>query len=333
MASRKHDFGGKIRNSGGVDLRDNNSACSSSTSSEGSITLHGESPTEARPSDDPARMTSPISSPINDLSIITNKRFWKAGGHFVPDSPDSALQSSPLPPRDPSSILRPPRNGLAPYSGGGGYRSSRTWVSPDAQHNQEFLMTRNSMRRLFKHSDVAKWKLQDFIAHREAMIASKKAALAKSLEEKEHERKLQLQTVQVDPTKMVGSLVKLSGAQNLAMEGNISRVLGVKTIWCIDWMNGKDEIAPWPSFAEMKWEGDDRAKTNCGRFLPLPRELGPPNIQWGQLQVIEQYPLDQVQCIPTMEDVYLPVDQIEEEDISNLLNTDLLNSIDEFLES
>ena len=69
------------------------------------------------------------------------------------------------------------------------------------------------------------------------------------------------------------------------MVGNLSRTLGMKTIWCQDWMNGKDEVAPWPSLAEMKWEGDDRAKTSCGRFLPLPREEGAPAIPWGQLQV------------------------------------------------
>lgn len=60
----------------------------------------------------------------------------------------------------------------------------------------------------------------------------------------------------------------------------------MKTIWCMDWMNGKDDDpAPWPSLAEMKWEGDDRAKTACGRFLPLPREPGAPGIPWGQLHV------------------------------------------------
>lgn len=71
----------------------------------------------------------------------------------------------------------------------------------------------------------------------------------------------------------------------MVMTGNTSRVLGMKTIWCHDWQNGKDEIAPWPSMQEMKWEGDDRAKTNCGRFLPLPREQGAQGILWSQLHV------------------------------------------------
>ena len=48
-------------------------------------------------------------------------------------------------------------------------------------------------------------------------------------------------------------------------------------------------------------------------------------------KVIEQYTLDQVQCIPTMEDVYLPVDEIEEEDIPKYLNQDLLDALEESL--
>ena len=95
---------------------------------------------------------------------------------------------------------------------------------------------------------------------------------------------------------------------NFSQEGNRGRVLGELTIWCSDWTNGKDEISPWPTLAEMKWEGDDRAKTNVGRFPPLPREKGPVSLSWNQLPVVEQYPLDQVCKIPTMEDVYLPVD-------------------------
>jgi hypothetical protein len=85
--------------------------------------------------------------------------------------------------------------------------------------------------------------------------------------------------------------------------------------------------------AEMKWEGDDRAKTGVGRFLPLPREEGPPGLMWNQLPVIEQYPIDQVCKIPTMEDVYLPVDYKIEEDHEYLWSKELEKDIDAFLES
>ncbi|KAF2649067.1 hypothetical protein K491DRAFT_721995 [Lophiostoma macrostomum CBS 122681] len=61
------------------------------------------------------------------------------------------------------------------------------------------------------------------------------------------------------------------------------------------------------------WEGEDRAKTNAGRCLPLLHKLYAPGITWAQLQVVEQYELDQVARIPDMEDVYLPVDEIDDE--------------------
>jgi hypothetical protein len=100
----------------------------------------------------------------------------------------------------------------------------------------------------------------------------------------------------------------------------------------MNWMEGKEEVAPWPSFAELKWEGDDRAKTSVGRFLPLPREMGAPGITWAQLQVVEQYELDQVARIPDMEDVYLPVDEIDDEVKYDLITRDLEEAMEQAME-
>jgi len=72
----------------------------------------------------------------------------------------------------------------------GDFRSSRTWISPEAQAQQEFLVIRNSMRRLFKNSEVAKWKLSDYINHREAMLASQANKLASEVQV--HERALRV---------------------------------------------------------------------------------------------------------------------------------------------
>ena len=47
--------------------------------------------------------------------------------------------------------------------------------------------------------------------------------------------------------------------------------------------------------------------------------------------MIEQYVLDKVQCIPTMEDVYAPIEEIEEDKIDDLLNSDLLEALNESL--
>ncbi|KAH7399110.1 hypothetical protein DE146DRAFT_522294 [Phaeosphaeria sp. MPI-PUGE-AT-0046c] len=197
----------------------------------------------------------------------------------------------------------------SPFAGGrgSGFRNSRTWLSTDAQAAHEFLLVRTAMRRQFKNSDVAKWKISDYIAHREAMVTAQAHALANRVEG------LSLRIEPISPETQQ-SLNKWGIFGNFDEHGNNSRVLGEQTIWCTDWMNGKDEVAPWPCLAEMKWEGDDRAKTGVGRFLPLPREEGPPGLPWNQLPCVDQFPIDQVARIPTMEDVYLPVDdQIEEE--------------------
>lgn len=49
------------------------------------------------------------------------------------------------------------------------------------------------------------------------------------------------------------------------------------------------------------------------------------------MQVVEQHPLDQVQCIPTTEIIYLPVDGVEDGGIPQLLNQELLDAFDESL--
>lgn len=219
-------------------------------------------------------------------------------------------------------------NGFA--RGSGGQRNARTWMSDEAWAGQEFLIVRNSIKRQFKNAEVAKWKVADYIAHREAMMASAAKKLAQQAQSKEDEAVLRVPPIspqQQDMMRRCG----LHG--NFDQVGNYGRALGEKTIWCEDWQNGKDEIAPWPCLAELKWEGDDRAKTGVGRFPPLPREQGPVGLPWNQLQAVEQYPIDQIARIPTMEDVYLPVDEIDEEVKYDLLNKDLEDAMDAYLES
>ena len=214
--------------------------------------------------------------------------------------------------------------------GGSNQRKSHVWLSNEARIEQEFLYIRNSIRQMFKRSHVASWKIGEYMDHRAQMIEARKRRLveqAKSMANDVHTHAPPMNPQQQDTMWRSG----LYG--NFSQDGNRGRVLGEKTIWCVDWQNGKEEIAPWPCVAEMKWEGDDRAKTTVGRFLPLPREQVPPGLTWSQMQVIEQYPLDQVARIPTMEDIYLPVDEIDDEVKYDLINKDLEDAINTYLES
>lgn len=208
--------------------------------------------------------------------------------------------------------------------------NNHTWSSGNSLAQQEFMVIRNAMRRQFKHADVAKWKLSDYIEHREATLASQAKRLAEQSAAMEEDAALQIPPI---PEGTQQIMEKWGVYGNFDRTGNLGRVLGERTIWCDDWLNGKDEIAPWPCIAELKWEGDDRAKTGVGRFFPLPREEGPPGLSWNQLPVVDQYPMDQVALIPTMEDVYLPVDAQIEEEKEYLWSKDLQDAMDDFLDS
>ncbi|KAF2016994.1 hypothetical protein BU24DRAFT_460094 [Aaosphaeria arxii CBS 175.79] len=233
---------------------------------------------------------------------------------------------------DPS---KKPSSGHSRHPGRRGYTAqnptSNTWHSQDAMLMQEFIVLRNSMRRLFKHSDVAKWKHGDYLAHKQAQA---QAEMERRAEKTENGKILRASpTLQQNPLDQVTHDLCSQLLAGLHFQGNISLVLGLPTIWCENWTDGKEEIAPWPSIAELKWEGDDRAKTNVGRYPPIPREMGAPGIVWSQLQMVEQYPLDQVSLIPTMEDIYAPIEEIEDEVKYDLIPRSLEIAIEKYLES
>ena len=108
---------------------------------------------------------------------------------------------------------------------------------------------------------------------------------------------------------------------------NRSTVLCQKTIWCSKW-DLKIDKAPWPTLTELKWEGDDRANTSVGRFLPLPRESGNATVAWHHLRMLPAFEFDEVRKIPTLEDILLPVDEIDEDKVPQLLNAEILDAID-----
>jgi hypothetical protein len=204
------------------------------------------------------------------------------------------------------------RRGVGAGRGRGGHNQ---WVSSETQSYQEFIVIRNSMRRLFKHSDVAQMKFPDYVAHKEAMQAANQKQMDIKAKAKEEALGWNIPPIDIAPSP--------KGPQ-----GNRGPVLDEPTIWCPNWLEGKDEVAPWPTVSEMKWEGDDRAKTGVGRYLPIPREIGAPSIHWNQLGAVEQYQLDKVHQVPTMEDVYLPVDEIDDSVKHELLPLGLEEAID-----
>ncbi|KAF3008984.1 hypothetical protein E8E13_011526 [Curvularia kusanoi] len=293
--------------------------------------------------------STPLESITNDLQDLVIRdgdrtRPPRRGGHSTDPShrnhrgPRTSSMDSGRPIHqqyDPYRAQTAADNVLSPK--GNNLYKLDTWASPQAMAAREYLAIRNSVKRNFKKSFIAKWTIADYMAHRDMMIASKNKLTehADSIDDDPHPRPASL-----GPE--MQAILQLSGLyHNANQTGNYSLVLGERTIWCKDWQNGKEEIAPWPSPEEMKWEGDDRAKTNVGRYLPLPREqdwtiytrLDKVQNSWSTLQVVEQYPLDQVARIPSLEDVYYPVDEIDDSVKYDLLTKDLLDAMDAYLES
>lgn len=87
---------------------------------------------------------------------------------------------------------------------------------------------------------------------------------------------------------------------------NLSPVLCLPTVFTPNYMLGKQFIAPWPSRSEMKYEGDERIATDKlhSRFLGAPRVEGNETVNWQHRNVIEQYPLENYNHIPTALEVF-----------------------------
>ena len=77
---------------------------------------------------------------------------------------------------------------------------------------------------------------------------------------------------------------------------NRSAVLAHETIWAEWFIPTKERpAAPWPDRSELQYEGDDRAKSAVGRFLPLPRKPGNETVSWKTREKLHPYqPLDHV---------------------------------------
>lgn len=89
----------------------------------------------------------------------------------------------------------------------------------------------------------------------------------------------------------------------------------------------------WPCPHEMAWEGDQRVASEngrYGRFPPLPRRAQyDSDLPWNQRAYIPFLDFDNCWAVPEMDEVYCPVDQIEDHAVPVLLNQDLRDAIDD----
>ncbi len=108
----------------------------------------------------------------------------------------------------------------------------------------------------------------------------------------------------------------------------LARILAQPTVWCRNSHPEGRPAAPWPSAAAFQWEGDGRAETGVGRFLPLPRVQGNGTVAWFMLPRLPELEFDRVGRIPTAQDLESAANDNEQLSDS-VINSTLWDAINE----
>lgn len=206
---------------------------------------------------------------------------------------------------------------------GGSHTQSWTWSSPRALQEDLYTLAKVSVERHFRGFDRdladALKSLEKWCAHAANMKVVCINLEQRRIQEKELYKRLRAEN----------NLYKPFDGRKLSV--GHGAVLCHYTLWCQDYKTEWRRLAPWPSIAEQKWEGEDRARTKVGRYFPLPREPSNGSVPWNYLPLITSSPFDQIWKIPTEMDILYPMDQITaevEEDKHVLLNQDILDAVE-----
>ncbi|KAF4543011.1 hypothetical protein BFW01_g4683 [Lasiodiplodia theobromae] len=213
---------------------------------------------------------------------------------------------------------------VAEVGHGGSHTQSWTWSSPRALQEDLYTVAKVSVERHFRGYDRdlvdALKSLEKWCEHAANMKMVAIKLEQRRIAEKELFKRLR------DEYNMV---CKAFGGRKLSV--GHGGVLCFHTLWCTDYKTDWRRLAPWPTIAEQKWEGEDRARTKVGRYFPLPREPSNGSVPWNYLPMITSSPFDQIWQIPSELDILYPMDQINaevEEEKHSLLNQDILDAID-----
>lgn len=177
------------------------------------------------------------------------------------------------------------------------YTQSRTWHSPTSKGTRSHRQLNESRKRVCAKSPI--WHEDfDLQQHRNEWRAGelRRAQVIKGgvkKEEKKHDE-LHEPDIPARPMRAPFDGRTFVGAKGEKFETNYGPVIYQQTIFCPDWLNGKEDVAPWPGKHEVEYEGDGRIATDRlhRRFLPLPRVGGNDTINWQHRAYIDPYPLE-----------------------------------------
>ncbi|KAK7553673.1 hypothetical protein IWX49DRAFT_221474 [Phyllosticta citricarpa] len=237
-------------------------------------------------------------------------------------------QSAPFTPEPSQSVVTYNSDEVNDTQYGGGHTSSRVWVSDRCRQEEQYEVAQIGVRRNFRKYDKDIMEpIKDFgswLRHQSAMHNVKLEAERRKIAEME-------QRALVREKDKEAQMAGVPFWDLRDRQPGHGAALGMPTIWCPDWKTPDRRVAAWPTLSEMKWEGDDRARTGVKRFLPLPREPTNGAVAWNHLPMIHQQPFDQVWTIPTELDILYPMHQLDEEaerDRHRLLPPDLIDAIE-----
>ena len=152
---------------------------------------------------------------------------------------------------------------------------SKTWKAKYFEETKNFERMKVLLRHFCPKSPFIPSSINDWTAHKTAIS---------DMEMKKMKRKIQLKTqYKTVACAMSSGLFPEKGP----FLDNRSAVLCQLTIWCAPAKVPLRENAAWPNREELKHEGEDRAKSKFGRFLPLPREVnGDVTSEWWEHQTL-----------------------------------------------
>ncbi|KAK2779753.1 hypothetical protein FQN53_001313 [Emmonsiellopsis sp. PD_33] len=170
------------------------------------------------------------------------------------------------------------------------HTTSQTWLSDEAREFEAWVKIRDAMLHVSPKSPFTPKTFEDWIEHRIKRTEEDHGRLASQITTRRTSNdggsKKRKREVVVPVGQVLGGKELWDG---------LALVLADESIWVplIRYPTGRRR-APWPSYEELKHEGDDRNKSGYSRFPPLPRDPGNETVNWKQRAPLKQCQLDEV---------------------------------------
>ncbi|PGG96772.1 hypothetical protein AJ79_09455 [Helicocarpus griseus UAMH5409] len=166
------------------------------------------------------------------------------------------------------------------------YSASRIWVSREKKEIEAWFKIQKPLQHVAPRSPFVPKTFEDWVAHKATWMGELANRGNKVVARRAAEIAGRVRRAPVG--------LALGGKK---LPDGLALVLARGTIWVPLQKGGHpggQKLAPWPSYEELKHEGDDRSKSGYSRFPPLPRDPGNETVNWKQRAPTKQCPFDEV---------------------------------------